>query len=385
MSLTTMDEFSRTSRKMFNRDRNFYQLIVDSVKSKKKTRKDDEISESSSSSDSRAFKEKIYLIFKGFSSNRRASLDSLLIKTQTIGFSQLIFAFYLISCLGKWAEKEIFCIRQFDVTPPDDEEEDICLQYSYTESKNGVRYYILFYKWFHIGLSFLSAYYFLLHLVLKYNSISPLDDVIYKKKKKPGLTINDIKTYWEKYVGAHNSIYFKKISLHVLALVLNLFGMFILDLIVQGKYKTLPLFLFITRDIEFFDDEMSYIFPPFVKCEITPAHQLWLERTERFGCHFTHMIIYEKIMFIIWFCQLFLAIWSLCYILIMLLPLFSRHFKKYLIVQGFYRHTKLTNRLCKKLTVSDCYAFGLTTDFLVTEEFVEMQLFVLDECDKLDM
>lgn len=322
-----------------------------------------------------------------FSSRDCEDIQSLILTSQCRGFSQLFFILFLFITMSKYTEQEIFCIRYYDRTVPDEHEMEVCLNYPYTEKTvNGqtTRHYILFYRWFHLGMCFFSGYFYLLVFLMQKFSFKPLTDIILMRKTGE-LTIKKLKMYWKMHLGAHGKIHRKKIYLHVLALIMNIFGVFLMDLLIQGSYRFLPLFLLIKRDMVFFDDDMSLTFPPFIKCEISTAHQLWLERKDLFGCHLPNMIIYEKIVFIIGACQCILAVWCFLYIMLLFFPYFLKYSKTYLIVQGWYQNSPLTRSLASKLSVGECYAFGLTTSHIGTKEFIEIQKYVLNLIDEMDM
>lgn len=394
-SEASFNHIPTATRRNITKDRKFYQMIQNALRGVKgkNVSKNSSSSQSSSTSSSKEnnslISEAIRRLISKFSSGEINAIDSLVIRCQTIGLSKFLFILFLLISLGKYAEDDIFCVRQFDRTSADEDEEDLCLQYPYTEEtlngKDIKRHYVLFYRWFHLGLCFFSGYFYSLRIAVKFNTFQPLNQMIIKKKTRDGLSVCELKRYWQKYLGAHENIYIKKIYLHILCLTVNLCGFFLIDLLVQGKYIILPSFLFVTRDIEFFDDDMSFVFPPFVKCEISPTHQLWLERRELFGCHLTHMIVYEKLIFIIWFYQLVLAIWCVAYLCMLIAPFLFNFFKNRLLVQGFYQYTKLTDNLGSLLCIGDSYAFGLMTDYLTTKDFTEFQQWLLDQVDNLDL
>ncbi|RXG54869.1 hypothetical protein Avbf_18409 [Armadillidium vulgare] len=87
--------------------------------------------------------------------------------------------------------------------------------------------------------------------------------------------------------------------------------------IFHNKFLTLPISSYpYERNVPYFTDYISRLFPPFAYCEIEDVHELHNGRNDIFGCHLTHMELYEKVFFIFW-------IWLSIAILMALVSLFN--------------------------------------------------------------
>ena len=109
------------------------------------------------------------------------------------------------------------------------------------------------------------------------------------------------------------SLYWKCLLVHIYTLFLNIFLIFLLDFLLQGRFilyvpNTFPF----TRNMTHFSDRMTQIFYPFSECSIEPVIQ---GRTEFLTCHLTLMEFYEKIFFLVWLYLYILPIFTLIYII----------------------------------------------------------------------
>ncbi|KAG7166094.1 innexin inx2-like [Homarus americanus] len=203
---------------------------------------------------------------------------------------------------------------------------NICLSYPFIVEK-GEKRYLLFYRWIAWAFSFLASVYYIPRKVSK-----NLDNAKCKKlledlaanahrydqaerelvDRAAGYMIFNIKT--------HNGLYWKFLTVNIIALLVDIFAMQFLDFLLQGRfiqygYNSYPF----SRDPHNFTDYMSKTFPPFASCEIAKQHQLLSKRTEMFGCHLTIMELYEKLFLGLWVWIITLTFVTCCYIIFLFL------------------------------------------------------------------
>ncbi|KAK8745125.1 hypothetical protein OTU49_000466 [Cherax quadricarinatus] len=198
---------------------------------------------------------------------------------------------------------------------------NICLSYPYIED-NGSKRYLLFYRWISWSLLVLAGVYYIPR------KVSKNFDNARCKKLLEDLAANahaydhiekDLVERAARYITfnikTHDGLYWKYLTVNVLALIIDIFGMLFLNFILQGRFiqygfKSYPF----NRDPQKFTDYMSQTFPPFASCELSNENQLVNKRIEKFGCHLTIMELYEKVFLIVWLWMIVLTFVTCCYI-----------------------------------------------------------------------
>ena len=146
-----------------------------------------------------------------------------------------------------------------------------------------------------------------------------------KNKKITNLLDELITLRWNKC----KVLYYQCLFIHIYSLMLNIFLIFLLDFLLQGRFSFYAFNAFpFQRDAEYFSDKMSQTFYPFSDC-IIPTKRIMFGREERLKCHLTLMEYYEKVFFIIWLYLFILPIVTFIYILY-LFSLFKNNYNSFL-------------------------------------------------------
>ena len=267
--------------------------------------------------------------------------DNFVLKLHHTYSFYVYIALYLV-VLQQWYQKDdLICSNKYNAEAPIRPElMNICYTYIHQVEPDNNRRYLFWYRYLQFLLMGVAGLYYWIHKVVKYTEdqctkrlvteIQPLagngnpkqdndmDKVVYAK----------VPEYVSRTMGNNQSIYWKNLGLTVLALVIDFFVMGAFHYILNGRFFQYPFQVIpFDRDTVNFSDYMSKTFPPFVECEISAVHKLIAERKDTFGCHLTHMELYEKIFFFYWFWQAFLivaCIVYICYLLAFLIPTVRR-------------------------------------------------------------
>ncbi|KAK3856590.1 hypothetical protein Pcinc_037095 [Petrolisthes cinctipes] len=209
---------------------------------------------------------------------------------------------------------------------------NICLSYPYVEDnvegaeEGENRRYLLFYRWISWSLLVLAGIYYIPRKVSKNFDNARckklMEDLAanshrYDQAEKE--LVERAARYLIFNLKTHNGLYWKFLSVNVIALIVDLIAMQYLDFILQGRFiqygiRSYPF----TRDPRGFTDYMSQTFPPFASCELARENQLTNKRTEKFGCHLTIMELYEKLFLGLWLWLIILIFITCCYIIFLL-------------------------------------------------------------------
>lgn len=204
---------------------------------------------------------------------------------------------------------------------------NICLSYPYMQDgENEPRRYILFYRWISWSLLLLAGIYYIPRKVSKNLDNAKckklLEDLaanVHRYDQLEEQLVERAARYLIVNLKTHNGLYWKFLSVNIIALVVDLFAMQFLDFILQGRFIKYGFMAYpFDRDPEYFTDYMSQTFPPFAKCELSNVNQLTNKRTEKFGCHLTIMELYEKLFLWVWLWLIILIFITCCYILFLL-------------------------------------------------------------------
>ncbi|KAK8745124.1 hypothetical protein OTU49_000464 [Cherax quadricarinatus] len=227
-----------------------------------------------------------------------------------------------------WYHREVItCVSHFNAdTQVRLDYVNICLSYPYVENDSSRRY-ILFYRWIAWSFFILAQVYYIPRKVSKNfdnarckKLLEDLAANAHRYDQAEQELVERAARYIIFNLNTHNGLYWKYLSVNVLALFVDIFAMHYFDFILQGRFiqygfKSYPFI----RDPQRFTDYMSQTFPPFVSCEISREHQLVNRRIEKLGCHLTIMELYEKVFLILWVWMIFLTFVTCCYIIFLIL------------------------------------------------------------------
>lgn len=221
----------------------------------------------------------------------------------------------------QWYQNDIMVCRNMAKIERKHEELDsthmnICLSYPYVEDDD--RRYLLFYRWIHISFLFLALIYYIPRIISKKSSISLSDDEtrLLQGFIKESDYLEDSVKYTTLQRGTHDGLYRKYLYLNIFALALDILTMYFLHILLQQRFLTYGLYIhnMFVRNPQEFDDYISKIFPPFVKCHIGEVNLITSTNEITYGCHLTLMELYEKIFMIIWWWLVILIIATLWHI-----------------------------------------------------------------------
>nr|BDV50104.1 MAG: hypothetical protein [Porcellio scaber clopovirus] len=149
---------------------------------------------------------------------------------------------------------------------------------------------------------------------------------------------------------------------------------FCLDYIFDYKFLLLPISSYpYERNVPNFSDYISRMFPPFVYCELEEIHELNNMRGDLFGCHLTHMELYEKVFFIFWFWLLFailLTVFSLAKLFLYFSPIVKCSLWNQLKSKDNLIAYKFKHVLFRELSFYDIYFLSHCRNYLNREEFI---------------
>ncbi|KAG7166095.1 Innexin inx2-like 8 [Homarus americanus] len=203
---------------------------------------------------------------------------------------------------------------------------NICLSYPFVE-EDGSRRYLLFYRWISWSFAFLAAVYYIPRKVSKSfdnarckKLLEDLAANAHRYDQAERELVERAARYIIFNIKTHNGLYWKFLTVNIIALLVDLFAMQFLDFLLQGRFiqygiKSYPF----SRDPHTFTDYISKTFPPFASCEIAKQNQLVNKRTEMFGCHLTIMELYEKLFLGLWVWLIMLTFVTCCYIIFLFL------------------------------------------------------------------
>lgn len=286
-------------------------------------------------------------------------------------------------CLGifsavwySWYHKDsIVCASQYNAESNSRADHiNLCLSYnSFKDPVDGNVKNIMFYKWLPISILLLGFVYYLPRKVSKMFEnqrtarlleLTAANESEFKEISEDKL-ISAIVSHFEESQKLNNVLFYKYFLCNIIALVLNICSIFTLNFFMQGRFLTYGVIniLSLYRDPVRFTDAISRTFPPFTICELTPTMQLTSDRTEVYGCHLTHMELYEKIFFFLWWWLMFLLVASIVYIVFLSILIAFPSFRVFLLRfsktdQARKEDLKvrvLLRRLLQKCSIGDVY------------------------------
>lgn len=203
---------------------------------------------------------------------------------------------------------------------------NICLSYPYVDD-NGTRRYLLYYRWVSWSFLLLAAVYYIprkASKILDNTRCKKLIEDLASQAPRYDLTERELVERAARYIfynlRTHDGLYWKYLSVNVLALMVDIFSIFFVDFILQGRFIKYGFMSYpFERDPWKFTDYMSQTFPPFASCELTPTNKLVNKRNEKFGCHLTIMELYEKVFLGLWLWLIVLTFVTCCYIVYLVL------------------------------------------------------------------
>lgn len=250
-----------------------------------------------------------------------------------------VYLFTVLYCLQayRWhCSKTIFCFKQSyaeefviqDVV-------NFCLSYSYLEMEGKKRVYIMHYRWIPWCILFLIVLFYTPKQVVKFTSCTLLVNFFKRittginecnytyrttdKTDKEDVLAHDIAEYLSRHKGYSNASYANCVVVHVYTLLVNILGIYLLDLMLDGKFISyVPRIYFLSQNnIQTFKGGTFEIFPPFVDCA-TSTNDFGVGRQEFLRCHLPFMEMYERCFVIIWVWLAGLLTLNVCYLLYLL-------------------------------------------------------------------
>lgn len=127
------------------------------------------------------------------------------------------------------------------------------------------------------------------------------------------------------------------------------------------------------RDAQFFQDELSRTFPPFVRCRVDEEVLINNKRKEWFGCHLLLMDVYDKMFVVIWLWLVFLVVMTIITIFALLLWIFPPFNRLFLLIHtDSKRVKKLRDKIVQRYSFTDLYVLYLMKCHRSEAEFVMM-------------
>ena len=253
--------------------------------------------------------------------------DNFILKLHHTYAYYFFISLHLLITLRWWSSDALICSNKFNGDAqihPD--LMNICYTYLYLPEAGDGRRYLFWYRYINFILLAVAGLYYWIHKVSKciedpatknlLTEIQPISGTNIKPDENlDEVTSKNVPKYLTRTMGFNQSIYLKNLALTVLCLAINLLVFFGLDYSLSGRYLTYVFKIFpFERDMEQFSDYMSRTFPPFGECQIKSIHKLVSERTEVYGCHMTHMELFEKVFAVYWLMLVFLMAASVVYI-----------------------------------------------------------------------
>ncbi|XP_037790298.1 innexin inx2-like [Penaeus monodon] len=313
-----------------------------------------------------------------------ASCDGLVLRMHYRWTFCLLMGMFLTVWYSWYYRDVISCVSHFNAeTQVRLDYINICLSYPYVED-SGSRRYLLFYRWISWSLLVLAGVYYIPRKMSKNLDNSKckklLEDLAANSSRydqaerelvdrASGYILFNLKT--------HNGLYWKFLSVNIVALVVDVFAMQYLDFILQGRFiqygfNSYPF----NRDPRNFTDYMSQTFPPFASCELSIENQLTNRRTEKLGCHLTIMELYEKVFLGLWLWLILLTLTTCCYLIFLGLMWLPR-MQQYLLRTAKPGHTNskmgsVIEDAIKNCKIGDVYLLYRVKQHLSHARFYEL-------------
>lgn len=241
--------------------------------------------------------------------------------------SCLVMFIAFIAVCRSWLSREVItCTSHFNAeTQVRLDHINICLSYPFVE-EGEERRYILFYRWVSWSLIFLAAVFYIPRILCRIfdngQCSSLLKELSTKARCHKGQWHELVETaaqYMRVNLNTHNGLYWKFLSVNLLALFIDIFAIEFLDILLQGRFthyghRGFPY----ERNATSFTDDFSQTFPPFVSCELSSEHAVVSRRRERYGCHLTLMELYDRLFLFLWYWLVFLVVAASCYLVFVL-------------------------------------------------------------------
>lgn len=272
---------------------------------------------------------------------------------------------------------------------------NVCLSYPFLELDGEERRYILYYRWISLCLLVLSWLYYVPRKVSKNfdngRCQKLLEDLaanshIYDHNEAP--LVERAFRYVVFNLNTHDGLYWKYLTVNVIALVVDLITMFSLNFVLDNRFLTYGIAAYpYKRDPKTFTDYMSQTFPPFANCELGPPNQLVNSRVEKLGCHLTIMELYEKLFLGLWVWLIILITVTIAYIIFLLIMWFPCT-RVYLLRTSKPAQAKdnvrvILQSVAQNCKVGDIYLLYRLKGHLSHARFYEL-LFRLAKCSTMD-
>jgi len=209
------------------------------------------------------------------------------------------------------------CVSKLDSSTISGNFLKLCKTYAFKENSSlqNSRYYLINHEYLGCVIVLLAIIYHVIRYLPHQFYPTPFLDLelncISKLPKCHGLSsirLERALTYFHRNIRRHDTLYMRKVSSHLISLLMNALSFFFVNYLLQANYyASLGRHWPFVREYGDFKDPISSIFPAFAQCELTPKMQFWSGATIRAGCHFPKMEYYEKLFIILWFWQHFLA------------------------------------------------------------------------------
>ncbi|KAG7171060.1 Innexin inx2-like 6 [Homarus americanus] len=287
-------------------------------------------------------------------------IDSLVLRLHyRLGVLIYLLAYNIVQ--GNWFLRDaIHCVEGYNAaTTIPFHVKNICLSYPYVCENNETtsdeqdcsRRYILFYRWIYFLFLLLSGVYYIPRIIAK-KAENPrlrklIIDLAQGENRYDGSTwerdTEMMLNYMQSHISTHGSLYLWLVICHIVALVIDIGTIYFLDFLLHGRFLKLVYMAYpFHRDPQYFTDELSQTFPPFVNCTLGRQMLINNQRIDYLGCHLMLMELYEKVFIFIW---IWLAIVTVCtalsviLLLVITLPPFN----------SFFLHMHSTSKCIKEM------------------------------------
>ena len=258
-----------------------------------------------------------------------------------------------------------------------------CKTYAFIENSSlqNSRYYLINHEYLGCMIFLLAMIFHVIRYIPHRLYPTPFLDLelncISKLPKCHGLSSIRLKralTYFHRNIRRHDTLYMRKVSSHLISLLMNALSFFFANYALQANYyASIGRHWPFRRDYGDFKDPISSIFPPFAQCELTPKMQLWSGATLRAGCHFPMMEYYEKFFILLWFWQLLLAAITL----ISLVKVLCES-KFNALCYGYLKNPHIPKSL-KEASRGDLLALAAFSEYLYKEQLRHLLKFISSE------
>ena len=274
----------------------------------------------------------------------------------------IFFLVFVIVTCGWYSQSPMECVSLKDRSEVSEYLQQLCLSYSFTnstrwpESEVHLRVYAAHYRWIHWVTLFLMYLYYLPLIVARNCSVPIINQLLLDIKGCKHQDTEQLRLafIYVEELGWYSFVFLRHLLCHLFALVVNIICIFIIDTLFNNQFLLMvPAMFPFSRDLRYFSDPLSLLFPPFVMCKVGPEMMLLNYRTETIGCHLPLMEFYEKIFIFLWLWMSMLLIITILKIISILVLGVCKAWQRSLVAVSIEKQVDDVTLLTSRVSIGD--------------------------------